>query len=195
MSPILDSIGSVKGFGWGGFSLVPNSFESIQTVTLSADQSVISFNSIPTTYKHLQLRYMARSTRETFSADNVLMQFNGNTSGYSRHILAGDGTNAFSGGSADVTHMWLGQISSTVTANIFGVGIIDILDYTDTNKFTTIRSLYGVDLNGINNTVSGGVGMWSGLYRNTAVVSTIQLSCQSTGYAAGTRFALYGIKG
>ena len=176
-------------------NLSTSSFESIQTVTLTGTQSVVSFSSIPSTYKHLQLRYVATSTRPTFSADNALMQFNGNTSGYARHILAGEGSIVYAGGTPNATHMWLGQISSTVTPNIFGIGVVDILDYTDSNKYTTIRSLGGVDLNGVNNTIAGGPQLWSGLYQNTAAVSSIQLTCQSAEYAAGTRFALYGIKG
>jgi hypothetical protein len=170
-------------------------FESIATVTLTGTQSTISFNSIPSTYKHLQLRYMATSTRITYSADNALMQFNSNTSGYGRHNFAGDGSTAYSGGTANATHMWLGQITSTVTPNIFGVAVVDILDYTNTGRYKTIRSLSGVDLNGINNTISGAVNFWSGVYQNTAAISSIQLTCQSASYASGTTFALYGIKG
>jgi hypothetical protein len=189
--------------GSGEYSTASNSvtptlntdYESIATVTLTGTQSTISFNSIPSTYKHLQLRYMARSTRETFSADNALMRINGATSNYARHNLAGDGSTAYAGNTASTTHLWLGQLSSTVTANIFGVGVVDILDYTNTNKFKTIRSLGAVDLNGINNTIGGSINLWSGLYQNTVAVSSIQLSCQSLDYASGTTFALYGIKG
>jgi hypothetical protein len=189
--------------GSGEYSSASNSitalpgaaFESIATVTLTGTQTTISFNSIPSTYKHLQLRYMARSTRPTYSADNALMQINSNTSGYARHNFAGDGTNAYSGNTASATHIWLGQLSSTVTGSIYGIGIIDILDYADTNRYKTVRSLSGVDLNGINNTISGAINFWGGLYQNTAAVSSIQLTCQSTEYATGTTFALYGIKG
>jgi hypothetical protein len=45
VSPILDSIGSVKGFGFGAFVSVPNSFESIATVTVSTATPTISFTS------------------------------------------------------------------------------------------------------------------------------------------------------
>ncbi len=189
--------------GSGNYSAASNSvtptvsteYESIATVTLTGTQSTISFNSIPSTYKHLQLRYRATSTRPTFSADNALMQINGATSGYARHNVAGDGSTAYASNSASATHLWLGQLSSTVTPNIFGVGIVDIIDYTNTNKFKTIRSLGAVDLNGINNTIGGSINIWSGLYQNTAAISSIQLSCQSADYASGTTFALYGIKG
>ena len=189
--------------GSGNYSTASNSvtptasteYESIATVTLTGTQSTISFNSIPSTYKHLQLRYMARSTRPTFSADNALMQINGATTNYARHNLAGDGSTAYAGNTSSTTHLWLGQLSSTVTDNIFGVGIVDILDYTNTNKFKTIRSLGAVDLNGVQNTIGGSINLWSGLYQDTAVISSIRLSCQSTDYASGTTFALYGIKG
>ena len=53
MSPILESIGSVKGFGWGAFAET-SAFNSIAS-TLGGNSSII-FDSIPQTYKHLQLR-------------------------------------------------------------------------------------------------------------------------------------------
>ena len=54
MSPILESIGSVKGFGWGSFS-IPPSFESIATVTVASNAYSVDFTSIPQTYNSLQI--------------------------------------------------------------------------------------------------------------------------------------------
>jgi hypothetical protein len=184
---------------WDGVSAYnvwdASDYESIATVTLTGTQSTVSFNSIPSTYKHLQLRYMATSDRGTYSADNVLMQVNGNGSGYSRHILAGDGSSAYTGGTTSTTHMWLGQISSTVTSNIFGVGVVDMLDYANTSKNKTVLSSFAVDLNGVNNTIAGSAGLWTGLHPSTTAISSLQLTCQSSSFASGTHFALYGIKG
>jgi hypothetical protein len=172
-------------------------FESIATVVVgSGGASEIEFTSIPSTYQHLQVRILAQSTRATFSADNIRFRLNDDTgSNYSRHFLSGDGASASSGATSSTDYMWCGQMSSTVTANIFGVAIIDILDYSNVNKFTTIRSLFGVDLNGINNTISGSVGIWSGNWRNTNAVTKMVFNAQSAGYAEKTHFALYGIKG
>jgi hypothetical protein len=179
-------------------ALVSPSYESIATVTLGTAASSIALTSIPSTYKHLQIRYMAQSTRATYSADNIQMRINSNTStNYSRHTVSGYGAGTAADGTANSSnYIWQGQLSSTVTANIFGVGIIDILDYADTNKNKTARSLAGVDLNGVNNTVNGATGLYSGAWYVTDAIVSIQFFVQSgPNFAAGSTIALYGIKG
>ena len=69
--------------------------------------------------------------------------------------------------------------------------VTDILDYTDTNKLTTVRTLGGYDVNG-----AGQFGLFSNLWNNTAAVSTITLRIVGgTNFAQYSEFALYGIKG
>ena len=41
--------------------IMPGSYESIASTTLSTDTSSITFSSIPNTYSHLQLRFMAKA--------------------------------------------------------------------------------------------------------------------------------------
>jgi hypothetical protein len=166
-----------------------NSYESISTVTVgSGGQSTISFTSIPATYKHLQIRLISRSVAG--SADALRLSINGATGVYRNHYLEGDGSTAVAGTDSISGGINIYGIFSS-TANIFGAGIIDILDYADTNKYKTTRSLTGIDKNG-----SGFVDFDSGLYMQTTAISSITLT-----YAAGntfaqySSFALYGIKG
>jgi len=66
MSPILGARGGLSASAYGFTSAVvgPGDYESIQTVTVgSTSQSSISFTSIPSTYKHLQIRYISRCDR------------------------------------------------------------------------------------------------------------------------------------
>jgi hypothetical protein len=74
-------------------------------------------------------------------------------------------------------------------ANTFGTFILDILDYKDTNKYKTARSLDGSDANG-----SGEISLRSGSWRNTAAITSITLTPTGTGIAQYSSFALYGIK-
>ena len=76
------------------------------------------------------------------------------------------------------------------TGDVYGAGIIDILDYTNTNKYRTTRSLTGYDKNG-----SGDVNSLSHLYRSTTAVTQIDLILNQGNFTTGTRIALYGIKG
>lgn len=169
------------------------SFESIATTTVGAGgQATITFSSIPSTYKHLQVRYMARTNRAA-TQDFLLTRFNSDTgSNYSYHQLAGDGSAAGSSAGATQTSMQSGMTAGgSTTASIFGAGVIDILDYGDTNKYKTLRTLDGMDRNG-----AGQVEMYSGNWRSTSAVSTITItSYGSANFVEYSSFALYGIRG
>jgi hypothetical protein len=78
---------------------------------------------------------------------------------------------------------------STQLANTYGVIVIDILDYTNTNKYTTVRTLGGYDNNG-----SGAVALFSGLWLNTAAITSIQTGAFFAGDDTNSQLALYGIK-
>ncbi len=166
--------------------IMPGSYESIATVTVGAGgQSSVTFSSIPSTYKHLQIRAIHQSNQSTSSG---VVQFNGDTaSNYSNHYLSGDGSTA-SGGSLLSSFMYSNYIPSSSNTNVFGVGVIDILDYADTNKYKTFRSLSGADLNG-----SGVVAFYSGSWRNTAAITSISLTRGVGLLTQYTQFALYGV--
>jgi hypothetical protein len=189
--PILGIIASQN------YPRVTNSYESIATVTVgSGGQSTITFSSIPSTYKHLQLRIAASTDRGTFALDNVFVTLNGDTGGnYSHHYLQGDGSSASAGATANATVVRSGSLPSSAAANVFGVSIFDILDYKDTNKYKTTRSLSGFDLNGTVSGIGGFVQLYSGNWRNTAAVNSITLNRQSgTNFIQYSHFALYGIR-
>ena len=168
-------------------------YQSIATVSVgSGGSSSISFSSIPSTYQHLQLRFIARST--TVATQSVAyMQFNSDTAAnYSYHELTGQGSTAGANGSANVTGPRIAIYpAASSTASMFGAGVIDILDYKDTNKYKTYRSLNGNDQNG-----SGYVILFSGNWRSTSAINAITIGDNSGGnFVQYTQVALYGIKG
>jgi len=78
------------------------------------------------------------------------------------------------------------------SANCFGVVVIDILDYANTNKYKTTRALAGLDINA----AGGFIALRSGNWRNTNAITTITLKPESSRiFAQYSQFALYGIKG
>ena len=116
-------------------------------------------------------------------------QLNGDTgTNYSRHGLYGTGSAAAANGVASSGVGNLGVIDNT--ASVFSVAVVDILDYTNTNKYTTVRSLNGYDANG-----SGYVFFASTAWMNTAAVTSITLFPSSSSFQQYSSFALYGIKG
>ena len=86
--PILGVIDSGKSG-----HLSTNNYSSISTVTVgSGGASIITFSSIPSTYTHLQVRGIGRSTNAGSGVTQFYMQLNGDTgANYSNHILYGDG--------------------------------------------------------------------------------------------------------
>jgi len=164
----------------------------IATTTLGSSQSTITFSSIPQNYEHLQLRAILRGTASNTS-DGYNARFNSDTgANYNGgHILYGTGSaaGAFHVG-ASTTYMQPGDIvGASATASIFAAQVTDILDYSNTNKYKTVRNLYGFELNG-----SGTVALSSNLWMNTAAITTITLTTNSGSFATNTQFALYGIK-
>ena len=175
--------------------LSTNSYESIATVTVgSGGQSSAVFSSIPSTYKHLQIRLCARVTGATTDS-NIVAYFNADTTSgnYPQHVLYGTGSAAAAGYSPSDANLAIGRTpGASSSANMFGLGIADILDYTNTNKNKTVRALSGQDQNG-----SGIVLLNSGLWLSTTAISTITITAQSGNgnLAQYSSFALYGIKG
>jgi hypothetical protein len=112
------------------------------------------------------------------------MRYNSDSgSNYSFHDLYGNGASAGASGSANQTYAFASMTGSTQAA----VAVIDILDYKDTNKFKTNRTLTGVDYNG-----SGYSWYSSGNWRSTSAITSITLGATFNQY---THAALYGIKG
>jgi hypothetical protein len=138
-------LGILSAAGAGG---VQGDYELIETYTLGSAQSQITFSSLATyasTYKHLQIRLAARSSRG--SSDTVGIRFNGVTSSsYSYHFLRGNGSAVSSGGGGTQTFMYGFDFPGTNSAtSAFGAGVIDILDSFSTTKNKTIRTLGGMN--------------------------------------------------
>jgi hypothetical protein len=166
-------------------------FVSIATVSVGAGGSAAAtFSAIPSTYKHLQIRAIGRNdgapvdARYTFNSDTG--------SNYSYHLLVGNGSTGASYSATSQTFL-RGAPYADQTASIFGAGVTDILDYTNTNKYKTVRTLTGMD----NNTVNyGQIQFYSGLWMNTAAITTITITPSAgTVWTQHSSFALYGIQG
>lgn len=159
-------------------------YESIATTTVGAGgTSFVEFTSIPSTYKHLQVRIMGSVNNNSSPA----MYLNGDTTNtnYRTHVLLGNGTAASSNAFND---NFIPYYPGTGTSK--GVVIIDILDYADTNKNTTSRVLGGYDANG-----TGFIFLQSLGWFNTAAVSSIRFKASALAvWEQNTSIALYGVK-
>ena len=170
-------------------------YYSLAAVTLSASASSITFTGIPSGYKHLQVRGLVRSARAS-AADDMLMTINSDTgSNYAWHSLQGDGSAAATNGLASQAniHVMRNNLpSSTTASNMFGVIVVDILDYANTSKYKTTRTLMGGEFNG---GTTGYVGLMSGLWQNTNAITSLTFQ-EETGanLVQYSQLALYGVK-
>jgi hypothetical protein len=167
--------------------------EPIATQLLSSTAATVTFDNIPQGYKHLQLRQIARLNVSDSGAEVTGFNFNGDTSAsYARHNLIGNGGGAGASAATSQTTCFGGAllVRSTNTS-VFTVGVTDILDYSNVNKYKTVRTLSGGDDNSI-----GYVEIRSGLWMNTAGITKIVLTPSAAiNFGVNSRFSLYGIRG
>jgi hypothetical protein len=180
MTPILGILAS----GMSGNLWQPGKdYDSIATVNVGAGGvSTLTFSSIPSTYRHLQIRASAPFN----SVGNAQMRFNGDTgTNYSYHTINGNGAtiNVTGGGSLD--GFYIGGSNNPGTPS---VAVVDIFDYANTNKYKTQRTLSGQDANN----TTGDVGLRTGAWFNTNAVTSITI--YGVTFQQYSSFALYGVK-
>ena len=175
-----------------GSKAITGNYYSIQTITVdSGGASSITFSSIPSTYTHLQLRVFAYGTQSSPDLTNMNISVNSGTSTANAHRLSGNGSTATSYNSGAGYFQIL--LPTGTGLSTFGTGVVDFLDYKNTNKYKTIRGLGGYDLNG-----SGQVVLASAYFATTSAISSMVISTDGgaiTGFGQYSSFALYGIKG
>jgi len=181
--------------GMAGNTLIyPGSYESIATNTITTPTTGTTFSSIPSTYTHLQIRWIARDSGTTDNFRGIKLQFNSDTgANYSQHILFADGSSATAYSATSDDSAGTDGVAGIMpdaqkTASVFAAGVWDILDYANTSKYKTTRLLVGCDLNG-----SGRMSLASGLWMNTNAITSITISDNNNNFVTGTEFALYGI--
>lgn len=193
MSPIIGARGGLSASAYGLFaaSLAAGDFESIATVDVgSGGSSTISFTSIPSTYKHLQISLYGNSS----GADAAFVTFNSDSTGsYSRFRVVATGSGSAGAGatvgdSAAIINS--GTMGFPSASNYFGVSIIDIVDYASTAKYKVIRSLTGEDTNS-----NGGMEMTSNTWYKTEAITRIDIAAYAGSWTQYSKAALYGIKG
>ncbi len=159
------------------------SFDLLETQTLTGSQSSVTFSSLSTyatTYQHLQIRAVARTSNAS-AGGVVFLDFNGSSSGTIGHYLLGDGSSA----SGDDSESRAGFVTgANATTSAFGAIVLDLLDPFETTKNKTFRALSGPGI---------GIYLASGMWVNTSAVTSLTLR-SSANFVQYSRFSLYGIK-
>jgi hypothetical protein len=168
-------------------SISSSSYESIATATGTGSSATITFSSIPSTYKHLQLRM---NLIVAVDGDSLYAQLNGATS-FTYHNLSGNGSAVTANGAATPQNAYIGFFNDGMSQTYPNVVITDIIDYASTTKNKTIRSFFGND----RNAGGGSVGLMSNLWVNTAAVNSISIKSTGSNFTTASTISLYGIKG
>ena len=169
--------------------IATGAFESIATATGTGSSGTITFSSIPSTYKALQIR----TNFIVSAATTVWVRLNGDTAAnYTGHGLVGSQGTATVYGNTGQNYivfagMSAGQIGTTTYPT---TAIVDILDYTNTSKNKTVKGISGTEFNA----TGGEVDLSSGLWVNTAAITSITIgNTSSANFSTSSTFALYGI--
>ena len=191
---------SALGF-WASSKANATGFTSIATVTAAGGETSFTFSSIPQTFTDLQIRWIQRNTDANNPSGSTALIFNNDSAAnYAAHGLVANQTTVSAYGTSSnspsylVTGWTTNAVSgSTTPANVFAAGIIDISDYTSTTKNKTGRAINVWDQNSASASL-GVIDVHSAVWLSTAAITSIKIT-PSASFAAGTTFALYGIKG
>ena len=162
----------------------------IESKTLGTAAASLEFTSIPQDGTDLLVLFSHRSSGSTDGLQLVL-RFNGLTSGYSRILMYGDGSSATGGnGSSEAFARFSFVQFSGSTSNTFGNAAIYIPNYTS----STAKSFSSDSVTETNATTINAAAIYGGLSSGTAAITSVTLFEQnSVNFVANTTASLYKI--
>ena len=181
MTPILGIMASQIS---GHLYAPTGSMYHIASTTLSTAAASVTFSSIPADYTHLQIRGVGKSVTSGIWA-TLKMNSDSTAANYYSHRLLGSGSAASASAAAGST---AGADFTTFYPTGSTAFVTDILDYANTNKAKTVRTLSGYDANG-----SGELNYMSNLWQGTAAITTLTFG-NTADFEQYSSFSLYGVK-
>lgn len=174
------------------------SYDLLETEILASSAASVTFSDLgdyASTYQHLQIRATVRSSTGGNGAESILLTFNGDssTSNYRAHSLqayAGSLNSNTASGQAGIFMRDM-AVRDGAGANIYEGLVLDLLDAFEGTKNTTARWLGGSTFTDFNGNFNGNIQLGSGLWLNTASLTSVTLS---TTFKSGSRFSIYGLR-
>jgi len=185
---LLGILNSQAAAGAGGAP----AYDLLDTQITSSTTSSVTFSNINsyTDYKHLQFRIEIQMSAAASDLRNMTMRVNGDSS--NSYYMTGWGgnparlTTAFNNTNA---YYFSNGTPSYLNSQV-GLALIEILDFSNTNKVTSIRNLHAAyDSGEKQQTMAGGV------YNSTNALTSVTFAIDGTSINANARFSIYGIKG
>jgi hypothetical protein len=156
-------------------------YEWINTITLGSPSASITFSSIPSTYTDLVL-----VGNPTVSASlDYKWYVNGSTlSDYSQTRVLGSGTGVGAGRTVGAGYLYL-DATAPASGSIQNF-IMNFMNYSNTSVNKTVLVRY--------NDAGTETAVRANLWRVNSAISSITISTDSSTFATGSNFSLYGIK-
>jgi hypothetical protein len=165
----------------------------ISSQVLGSSTQLVTFSSIPQTYKDLVLKFSARTDRAS-EGDALVIAFNSLSAVYSGTGMANlnNGQNSWQATTTNAyNYIFCDYLltASTATTNTFGSAEVYLPNYTSTaNKPVSVFAATE------NNGSFQELGVVAGLYQAGAAISTVKVYSQTgANFIAGSSFYLYGI--
>ena len=154
-------------------------YDLIASNVLSSSASSVTFSSIPATYRDLIL---VDSLTPTGSGIASLITFNSDSgANYSFVYMLGDGSST--GSAQNTGQTFLASCYSSATVR--GVGIMNIMDYSATDKHKTVITK--------RKSPDTFVIAYAQRWANTAAINSITITANTGSFASGSTFYLFGI--
>ena len=164
-----------------------NTYDSIQSYTLTSATNIVTFGSVPQTYTDLIL---VSNFATSVVNEDAYVQFNSDTgNNYSRTHVRGNGSTAGSSRASNQPFIPIDIDSSGTTLSTGIQATTHIMNYSNSTTFKTIICRSG--------TTGGsftGTTLLIGLWRSTNAITTIDVKATGGNFVVGSTFSLYGIK-
>jgi hypothetical protein len=155
-----------------------SAYTALANITLGSSVSVVGFSSISQSYRDLVLVINGKVVSGTDLGIFISLNQDFGTN-YNEVVMTADSTGTGSFSSSNAGAFTIGRLDTTD-----GVYIINLLDYTATDKHKTMLTR-----SNISSTVRAFAQRWA----NTAAVNHIRVACSSSTWVSGTTMALYGV--
>jgi hypothetical protein len=170
-----------------------NTFSLIASSTVGAGGvASIDFTSIPSTYTDLVVKFSLRASN-SLAYNSSQLTFNNSASGYSYLGVWGNASGAASNSNTGTQIEFIWTNGATSTASNFSNCELYIPNYTvATNKSVSFELAQENNSNAVNSAL---VGMQTGLWSNTAAITSVKLTPgSSASWVQYSTAYLYGIK-
>jgi hypothetical protein len=167
-----------------------NTYTPIASVTLSATASEVVFSGLPQTFRDLIVVVSAANSTNDITWS---MTFNNDSGANYSYVLA----RGFTSTSAQ-SQTLSGQTAMFIAGWSFGQGtsnqtplVMQLMDYSATDKHKTMLNRFQTQRNDNSNEV----GMLAGRWASNNAITSVRIFPNSSTFASGSTFTLFGIAG